>query len=122
MQNVTPVTIAELKTACQAAKAEGCRLVTLSCAELDAETVDIIYHFDKDLSLKNYRLTAKKCEPVPSISDIYFAALLVENEIQDLFGLSFSGLVVDYKQTLYLEAEVRKTPFCKYSVAIANKA
>jgi ech hydrogenase subunit D len=70
MQNVTPVTIDGLRAVCQAAHDAGWRLVTFSCAELDAESVDIIYHFDKDLVLKNYRLTVKKCVPVPSISDI----------------------------------------------------
>ena len=49
-------------------KVLGYRLVTLSCTELDAATVDVLYHFDKDLQLKHLRLTAPKSAPVPSIS------------------------------------------------------
>jgi ech hydrogenase subunit D len=102
-------------------KVLGYRLVTLSCTELDASTVDILYHFDKDLGLKHLRLTALKAEPVPSISPVYFAALLVENEIQDFFGLRFDGLVVDYRGTLYLEEEALRTPYCRFSLQTAEK-
>jgi ech hydrogenase subunit D len=91
-------------------------LVTLSCTEIDDRTIDILYHFDKGLGLKHLRLTTAKTTPVPSISPVYFAALLVENEIQDFFGLKFDGLVVDYKGTLYLEEEALKTPYCRFSL------
>jgi ech hydrogenase subunit D len=102
-------------------KVLGYRLVTLSCTELDASTVDILYHFDKDLGLKHLRLTVPKAEPVPSISPVYFAALLVENEIQDFFGLRFEGLIVDYRGTLYLEEEALQTPYCRFSLQTAEK-
>ncbi len=97
-------------------KVQGYRLVTLSCTELDETSIDILYHFDKDLELKHLRLTARKGEPVPSISPVYFAALLVENEIQDFFGLTFEGLAVDFKGMLYLEEEAVKTPYCRFSL------
>jgi len=100
-------------------KVLGYRLVTLSCTELDATTLDLLYHFDKDLGLKHLRLTALKSEAVPSISPVYFAALLVENEIQDFFGLRFEGLVVDFRGSLYLEEEAIKTPYCRFSLRAA---
>lgn len=97
-------------------KVEGYRFVTMSCAELDETMVDILYHFDKDLELKHFRLTVPRDTPVPSISPVYFAAFLVENEIQDLFAVRFKGLAIDYERTLYLDEEVKVTPFCKYTV------
>ena len=97
-------------------KVEGYRFVTMSCAELDQTMVDILYHFDKDLELKHFRLTVPRDTPVPSISPVYFAAFLVENEIQDLFAVRFKGLAIDYERTLYLDEEVKVTPFCKYTV------
>jgi ech hydrogenase subunit D len=100
-------------------KVQGYRLVTLSCTELDATTVDILYHFDKDLGLKHLRLRTPKSGTLPSISPVYFAALLVENEIQDFFGLRFEGLLVDYRGTLYLEEEALKTPYCRFSLRAA---
>ena len=97
-------------------KVEGYRFVTLSCVEIDETHVDILYHFDREFKLKHLRLTVLKDSPVPSISPVYFAAFLVENEIQDLFSIRFQGLAIDFDRTLYLEEEVKKTPFCKYVV------
>jgi ech hydrogenase subunit D len=104
------------------AKAEGYRLVTLTCVELDATSVDLLYHFDRNFELKHLRLTVPKDALVPSITPIYFAAFLVENEIQDLFGVRFQGLVIDYDRTLYLDEEVRTAPpFCRYVVNDGGK-
>lgn len=102
-------------------KVQGYRFVTMSCAELDETMIDILYHFDKNLELKHLRLTVPKNTSVPSISPVYFAAFLVENEMQDLFGLRFEGLAIDYERTFYLEGEVKQTPFCKYTISKVNK-
>ena len=100
-------------------KVQGYRFVTLSVAERDADTFDIFYHFDKDLTLKHFKLSVSKGVPVPSITPVYFAAFLVENEIQDLFGIRFEGLLVDYERTLYLEPETKVTPFFRCTVTRA---
>ena len=97
-------------------KVQGYRFVTLSCVERNEENFDIFYHFDKNLRLKHFKLSIARGVPVPSITPVYLAAFLVENEIQDLFGITFDGLVVDYERTLYLEPEIKATPFCRYSV------
>jgi ech hydrogenase subunit D len=120
-EEITPVSPADLIGEVAKLKIQGYRLVTLSCTEIDASRIDVLYHFDKELGLKHLRLTAMKGEPVPSISPVYFAALLIENEIQDFFGLKFQGLVVDYQGMLYLEEEALKTPFCKFSIQTAGK-
>ena len=102
-------------------KVLGYRLVTLSCVERDEDTFDIFYHFDKNLTLKHFKLNVSRGVPVPSITPVYFAAFLVENEIQDLFGIAFEGLALDYERTLYLDEEVRATPFCRFTVAKAAR-
>jgi ech hydrogenase subunit D len=101
-------------------KVEGYRFVTLSCMQGDENMVVVLYHFDKDLVLKHLRVSVPADRALPSITPVYFAAFLVENEIQDLFGLRFSGLAVDYERTLYLEGDVKVTPFCRYTVAKMN--
>ena len=115
-ETITPVTRETLVGEVAKLKIEGYRLVTLSCTEIDADTLDLLYHFDKDLALTHLRLAVAKTESVPSLSPVYFAALLIENELQDFFGLRFQGLVVDYQGTLYLEEEALKTPFCRFSL------
>lgn len=95
-------------------KVEGYRFVTLSCVEISETQMEILYHFDREFQMKHLRLTISRDSSVPSISPVYFAAFLVENEIQDLFGIRFHGLVIDYDRTLYLEEDVKTAPFCKY--------
>jgi ech hydrogenase subunit D len=105
----------------QALKNAGQRLLTMTCVDL-GESFDLLYHFDLDLRMTHLRLTVPKGESVPSISGIYFAALVIENEVQDLFGIAFEGLVLDFGGHFYLEEEVKKYPFCKVSVAKTETA
>lgn len=97
-------------------KEDGYRLVTMTAVDLDEESLDLLYHFDKDLEERHLRMTVSKKDSVPSISGVYFAAFLIENETKDHFGTQFDGLALDFGGTLYLEEEVMRTPFCKYGV------
>jgi ech hydrogenase subunit D len=118
----TTVSGEEIKQAVQELKNQGYRLVTITCVDLDAEHVDLIYSFDRDLEMVHIRMKQLKSQPAPTISDILFAAFLVENEIQDQFGICFDGLVLNFENSLYLEDEVATTPFCKYSVTRTDAA
>lgn len=114
----TPVTPAQIVAEVTKLKAEGYRLVTMTSVEIDAENMEILYHFDKDLVLKNLRLTIKKGGTMPSISGVLFTAFLVENEIRDQFGITFDGLVLDYQGKLLNETVQTATssPFCRMQV------
>jgi len=112
-----PLTLDAVRDVAKACFDDGWRLVTLTAVDTGEAGFDILYHYDKDLVMKHYRLSIPKETVVPSISPIYFTALLVENEIIDQFGICFSDLVLDFGGALYLEEEVRTTPFCKVSVA-----
>ena len=98
-------------------KAEGYRFVTLSYVEKDADQVEILYHFDRDFQMTHLRMTITRDTAIPSITPVFLAAFLVENEIQDLYGLRVEGLPIDYNKTFYLDAEVRQAPLCNYWVA-----
>jgi ech hydrogenase subunit D len=121
-EDLLPIGIDNLLRETAAVKTAGYRLVTLTCTALDENYFDIIYHFDRGLELKHLRLKIAAKTVVPSISPIYFAAFLVENEIQDLFGIRFSGLAIDYERTLYGDEKTRVTPFCKYTVVTSQGA
>lgn len=114
----TPVTPAQIVAEVTKLKAEGYRLVTMSSVEIDAENMEILYHFDKDLVLKNLRLSLKKGGSMPSISGVLFTAFLIENEIKDQFGVSFEGLVLDYQGKLLNETvhTATSSPFCRMQV------
>ena len=101
-------------------KNKGYRLVTMSCIDL-GDDFDVLYHFDLDLKMVHLRLTSPKGEHIPSISGIYLAAFLIENETKDHFGIDFDGIALDFGGNLYLEPEVKKFPFCKVSVTKKNE-
>ena len=87
------------------------RFVTMTAVDFD-EYFYIYYHFDKNYELYTMRLKVEKPGVVPSISKACFAALIVENEIQDLFGITFTGLVVDYEKHFLLAPDAPEKPFC----------
>lgn len=118
---IIPVTVQNLRAEVERLKNQSMRLVTITCSEVDAETLDLLYHFDKELELTHLRLAAAKTSTVPSISGIYFAAFAAENEIQDLFGLCFTDLAVDFQRSLYLDNEVKIAPLCNLA-AEANES
>jgi len=102
-------------------KNKGYRFVTMTCVDL-GESLDLIYHFDLELQMVHLRITLLKGDVAPSISGIFFAALVIENETQDHFGVKFDGLVLDFGGNLYLEEEVKKYPFCKVTVGKTETA
>ncbi|WP_022661458.1 NADH-quinone oxidoreductase subunit C [Paucidesulfovibrio longus] len=101
-------------------KNEGYRLVTMTTALTGEDAVDVLYHFDKELEVVHLRLPAQLSQPVPSISGVYFCALLAENELQDLFGMKFAGLVLDFNRTLYLDEEITTVPLVNNVKVVGN--
>jgi Ni,Fe-hydrogenase III component G len=91
---------------------QGYRFVTMTCTDC-GDFFDIIYSFDKDYQLHNLRLKLQKGQKLPSISDIIFAAVIIENEIKDLFGLQVKGLALDYEGKLVLADGGPVAPFRK---------
>ena len=90
----------------------GYRFVTMTVVD-KGEEFDIYYHFDLEYELTTCQLVLKKGETLPSISGICFAAVVVENEIQDLFGITISGLAIDYEKHFILAADAPARPFCR---------
>ena len=107
-QMINPISVGEIVQKAEQAKKDGCRLVLISCTKID-ETFEIIYTYEKNLKLTNYRITVKQDDEIPSVSSIYFGAFVYENEIHDLYGLNVTGINIDFKGTFYKTAV--KHPF-----------
>jgi ech hydrogenase subunit D len=90
----------------------GWRFVTMTVVD-NGEMFDIYYHFDLDYELMTYKLELKKGDTLPSISGVCFAAVVVENEIQDLFGITITGLAIDYEKHFLLAPDAPAQPFCR---------
>ena len=86
---------------------DGYRLVQI-CA-IKAETLDLIYSFDKDYELINLCLTVTEQDEIQSITSMYSYAYLYENEIRELFGVNIIEINVDFEGKLYQIKDT--TPF-----------
>jgi ech hydrogenase subunit D len=90
-------------------KKEGWRIVSISAARLP-NAFELLYSFDRDYSLLSLRFELPTESPkIVSVSSVYWAAVLYENELHDLFGIEVEGMAVDFKGNLYKTAV--KFPF-----------
>lgn len=105
----------------QTLKYEDYRFVTASCVDTADGYLDVIYHFDKDLTLKNFRVKVKKGEEIESISKIFLPAILVENEMKELFGLNVTGMLIDYGGHMLLSDDDLETPMAKQQIVIEKR-
>lgn len=93
-------------------KEQHYRFAAMTCEQVD-QVFEITYHFDLNYENRNLRILVKVGETVESISSIYSSAFLIENEFQDLYGIVFENLIIDYKGKLYLTSDSPKTPMLK---------
>nr|WP_319377128.1 NADH-quinone oxidoreductase subunit C [uncultured Methanoregula sp.] len=102
-QTITPIGVGDVVAKADQAKKDGYRLVQVGCTKI-GDDFEIIYVYDKDYALLNYRITVKQDTVIPSISGVYFGAFVYENEIHDLYGIHVSGMNIDFKGTFYRTA------------------
>ena len=85
----------------QDTKSLGYRLVQI-CATLVDESIEVLYTFEKKNELQNYKFVIDARTPeLQSITAIYHYAFIYENEMHDLFGVTFKNLALDYGGTFY---------------------
>lgn len=121
IENITAITADQLLGQAQNMAYDDYRFITATCVDLGDGSFDVIYHFDKNMEMINFRLTVKKEVEVPSISRIYFSALLVENEMKELFGLNVTNILVDYGGHFLLSDDDLVTPMSRQQITIEKK-
>lgn len=94
-QVIIPITASELISKVSDLKADGYRIGQACCTKV-SEGFEILYSFDKDHELVNLKMTIAEEEEVMSITRIYWCAFIYENEMQDLFGVKFSHMELNY--------------------------
>lgn len=97
-------------------KSQGYRFVTATAIKED-DYYEITYHFDLNYTICNLRINVIQKENIPSISNIFPGAFLIENEYQDLYGFKFENLTIDYNGRLYLTPDSPKNPMNNKSLA-----
>lgn len=89
-------------------KRGGCRLGQI-CAVRTQGGYELLYSFIKDYHMTNYKIKIDEDTEIASISDIFPAAMLYENEMTELFGVKIKYINLDYKNKFFrIEQE---TPF-----------
>ena len=121
IENIREIPVAQLLGDVQKMLYDGYRFVSATCVDNGDGTFDVIYHFDKDLVLSNYRVKLAKSEELPSISRIYFCAILVENEMKELFGLNVTNIAIDYGGHMLLSDGAPDTPMLRQQITIVKK-
>ncbi|HOW05248.1 NADH-quinone oxidoreductase subunit C [Methanospirillum hungatei] len=117
-QTIKTIAVEELIHQVHSFHDDGYRLVQISCAS-EGDAFEVTYSFDKDLTLTHLRIPASTEKPIPSISRIYLAAFVYENEIADLFGIPFSGIAIDYKGT-FIRTSIPH-PFGSPQISVVKK-
>jgi ech hydrogenase subunit D len=103
-QTIEPITAETLLEKVREKKRQNWRLVQIGATRL-SEQFQLTYSFDLESRLVSLRLHLRATEPrVPSISSIYGCAILYENELHDLFGITADGLTVDFRGNFYQTA------------------
>lgn len=101
LENETAVAVDTLVAEAKRLREQGARMVTATGLD-EGDHFDIIYHFALQARLHHLRLALPKAETVPSLSEVFPGAFLIENEMKELLGVRISGISIDYGGRLFL--------------------
>ena len=96
LQNFETVEPAELLPRIKEFKAGGYRLVQACATKQVTGNIFVMYSFDLDHVLYNVKVNVPADMKLQSITGDYWAAFIYENEMHDLFGITFENLALDY--------------------------
>jgi ech hydrogenase subunit D len=113
VQSVVEIGAESLLTEADALRSANWRLVQILCVS-SPEGNELSYSFGQGLAMKSLRFNAPAGASVPSITSLYSAAFLYENEIRDLFGLKIDRIRADWEGRV-LDVAGEK-PFSKVSI------
>ncbi|MDR0850989.1 MAG: NADH-quinone oxidoreductase subunit C [Clostridiales Family XIII bacterium] len=107
--DISAISASDLLSVVLDVKAEGYRLGQ-ACATKIEDGIEVLYSFEKDNVLKNFKVNITDVSPeLQSISGVYWPAFIYENEMHDLFGITFKNLALDYGGHFFKIAQ--KTPW-----------
>jgi ech hydrogenase subunit D len=83
---------------------------------------ELSYSFGLELAMRTLRFSVSEGDEVPSITALYPAAFLYENEIRDLFGVGIERIGADWEGRVFdveggdLGGPGGRSPFSKVSI------
>ena len=118
-QDFRPLALDKLIETSQEYKDKGYRLAQL-CPKLERDdSIALIYTFVKGADVVNFKVSGiqKGVTEVPSVTELFIAAFVFENEAHDLFGVNVVGNVLDFQGKFYAFAEGVEAPMTVISPA-----
>lgn len=111
-QDFRSIPLDKLIDTCKERKNEGYRLAQL-CPKLERDdSITLIYTFVKESEMINYKVSGikKGVTEVPSVTELFIAAFVFENEAHDLFGVNIVGNLIDFQGKFYSFGEGVEAP------------
>lgn len=111
-QDFRSIPLDKLIDTCKERKNEGYRLAQL-CPKIERDdSITLIYTFVKESEMINYKVSGikKGVTEVPSVTELFIAAFVFENEAHDLFGVNVVGNLIDFQGKFYSFAEGVEAP------------
>lgn len=118
-QHITSVAAGDLLEKAMDLKAEGYRLGQICCTNV-ADGFELLYSFDKDHTLLNLKVTLSFDDEMISITGPYWPAFVYENEVRDLFGITFKHNALDFGGHFFRVS--KPTPWRPETAAAASSA
>ena len=101
-QEIIVIKTSELLEKVKGLEADGYRLVQICCTRTDKLIVDYTFDDAKTYKFINYRMELPlEGAELPTISGIYLAAFIYENELHDLFGIKIENIAIDFGGNFY---------------------
>lgn len=109
IENIVKLNAEQLIPEVQKLQAGNWRFIAITAVNC-RDGLELLYHFNLHNEVKHLQVgPGLETEVMPSISAIYKAAYLSENEIQGFFALRFSDLKPDYGTTMLMPADPAPT-------------
>ena len=102
-QDFRPLALENLIDTCKEYKEKGYRLDQLLPKLERDNTITLIYTFALDNEIVNFKIGGiiKNETVVPSVTELFIAEFVFENEAHELYGVNIEGNVLDFKGNFY---------------------
>lgn len=111
-QDFRPLELDDLVSTARSFKEDGYRLAQIHPLLERDDSISMFYTFVKCAEVINFCVKGieKGVTEVPSVTDLFIAAFVFENEAHDLYGVNVVGNVLDFKGKFYQFAEGVEAP------------
>ena len=111
-QDFRPLALDKLIETCKEYKDKGYRLDQLLPKLERDDSITLIYTFVMGNEIVNFKISGieKNKTVVPSVTELFIAAFVFENEAHELYGVNIEGNVLDFKGKFYQFPEGVEAP------------